>query len=331
MKRNFIYNLLAIAAVSAIAVGCAKSHETSAQEEEEEYLKAWLQVNHPDAVKSGYGIYILDDQPGTGANYKGEGAIYVLRTIRSLDGTVASTNDGQLAKQLGTYKQQYYYGPHMTNVAGNNAIVGITDMLYGMKIGGTRTALIPSWLMTFDRYASEEEYKKHENDYSPAIYTITLEGAYESAEKWEGDSLARYIMHNYPGVSASEGYAYYTIKAPKKPIPADSTVYINYTGRLTNGQVFDTTVEDTAKVYNIWSSRKTYAPVAVKTAAKDNAVTMGGSTVVEGFGHAVNNVGVYGHGISIFMSKYGYGSTGSGAAIPPYSPLVFEIEVVDKP
>ena len=36
-------------------------------------------------------------------------------------------------------------------------------------------------------------------------------------------------------------------------------------------------------------------------------------------------------GVGIFYSVLGYGSSGSGNAIPGFSPLMFEIEVVDKP
>ena len=33
----------------------------------------------------------------------------------------------------------------------------------------------------------------------------------------------------------------------------------------------------------------------------------------------------------IFISALGYNYSGSGASIPPYAPLIFEIEIVDKP
>ena len=36
-------------------------------------------------------------------------------------------------------------------------------------------------------------------------------------------------------------------------------------------------------------------------------------------------------GVGMFFSAYGYDYSGSGNTIPAYAPLVFEIEIVDKP
>ena len=36
-------------------------------------------------------------------------------------------------------------------------------------------------------------------------------------------------------------------------------------------------------------------------------------------------------GIGVFYSPLGYNYSGSGASIPGYAPLIFEIEVVEKP
>ena len=64
------------------------------------------------------------------------------------------------------------------------------------------------------------------------------------------------------------------------------------------------------------------------------AITMGSSsnssTVIDGFAYALWNMRPHEAGTSIFYSPLGYGSTGSGSKIPGFSPLRFDIYIVDK-
>ena len=115
---------------------------------------------------------------------------------------------------------------------------------------------------------------------------------------------------------------------------ADTTIYINYTGRLLNGRVFDTTVADTAKMYGIYSSSKTYSPISVQYNHDDYTgitITSNKTSVIDGFSYMLWRMGPFEEGTGIFLSKLGYASSGSGSAIPAYSPLRFDIEVVEKP
>jgi FKBP-type peptidyl-prolyl cis-trans isomerase len=36
-------------------------------------------------------------------------------------------------------------------------------------------------------------------------------------------------------------------------------------------------------------------------------------------------------GVGVFYSNLGYQYSGSGASIPGYAPLIFEVEIVEKP
>jgi FKBP-type peptidyl-prolyl cis-trans isomerase FkpA len=55
--------------------------------------------------------------------------------------------------------------------------------------------------------------------------------------------------------------------------------------------------------------------------------TVGSTGVIPGFDQGVNGMKVGGKRIVLIPSSLGYGASGSGAAIPPNSGLVFEIEV----
>ena len=131
------------------------------------------------------------------------------------------------------------------------------------------------------------------------------------------------------------GFYYRQTAAPDsdKEFPNDTTIYINYIGRLLNGKVFDTTIADTAKRYSLYSSSSTYEPVSIKFNKDDyTQIKMGTdeSDVIDGFAYTLSKMKSHESGVGIFYSGLGYGSSGSGGSIPSYSPLIFEIEIVDK-
>ena len=55
------------------------------------------------------------------------------------------------------------------------------------------------------------------------------------------------------------------------------------------------------------------------------------STTISGFARTLWEMRAFEKGVGIFYSPLGYGVSGSGASIPSYSPLIFEIEIVAKP
>ncbi|MGN1212205.1 MAG: FKBP-type peptidyl-prolyl cis-trans isomerase, partial [Candidatus Cryptobacteroides sp.] len=115
---------------------------------------------------------------------------------------------------------------------------------------------------------------------------------------------------------------------------SDTTITINYTGRLLNGHVFDTTIKDTAKVHGIYSSSNTYgtATVSWATSADELQLTTAGSSssssVISGFSKTLWEMKNGEKGVGMFYSSLGYGSSGSGSSIPAYAPLIFEIEII---
>ena len=158
--------------------------------------------------------------------------------------------------------------------------------------------------------------------------------------KWETDSLGRYIPAAFPGKTVADslkyGFYYFRTGAPSSEdeFPTDTTIYINYVGRLLNGLVFDTNVKDTAKFYGLYSASRTYEPSTVTWFAADGTysdIKLGESTVIDGFSYALSKMHPHEKGAAVFYSGLGYSSKGSGSSIPAYAPLRFDIEIVDKP
>ena len=95
--------------------------------------------------------------------------------------------------------------------------------------------------------------------------------------------------------------------------------------------MFDTTVADTAKVYNIYSPSRTYAPVAVTWAEDAKSIKLSGSTVVDGFAFGLKAMHAGEKASFCFGYNLGYGSSGSGSMSPGYAALQFDIELVPQP
>ena len=329
--------------ILAILSSCAKTADVPLNEQKRQYLEDWIK-RYPDAKKEN-GCYILEDIPGDGAEYdaSGSGYVFVNTIVRRLDGTVLSNSDEQMAMQLlgKDFSEADYYGPRALAIGEGSSYAGFDMMLGGMKEGGRRTAVIPSWLMTFSRFGSSEEYFANESDNDPGLYTIIYHGQCKDISQWEKEQIKEYADKNLPGAIGSspkdaefdlDQFLFLSRSAGENiTMPIDTTVYINYTGRLLNGQVFDTTVAEIAAENKIYDKSKTYAPVPVKWGSLYTDLSMSGSTnLIKGFQAALYLMHPHEKASVVFTSTYGYSSSGSGTRIPGYAPLHFDIEIVDK-
>ncbi|MCS4433688.1 FKBP-type peptidyl-prolyl cis-trans isomerase [Aquiflexum gelatinilyticum] len=102
-------------------------------------------------------------------------------------------------------------------------------------------------------------------------------------------------------------------------VSVGDTVFVNYTGKLLSNLVFDTSIESIAKANNVYDANRTYEPLEF---------IIGLGMVIPGFEYGVFNIEKGDKASVIFPSLYGYGSQ-ANAIIPPNSPLIFEIELVD--
>lgn len=334
------FDTLGAAACGAVlllgAASCAKENTTTSNDTEKTYIESWLKVRNLPVNPTERGIYITEETPGSGTAYNGEMYAYVEYTAKDLEGTITLTTDEKTAQRIGSFSFSTYYGPRIVQISEESATAGLEDLLTGMQTGGTRTAVIPSWLQVYKRYKKNDEYYKHTaKNTSTVMYTLKMLDFTDDIDAWEGRQLDRFAKRNWGIDSTGFGLYYKQLVPPKgtADFPSDTTVYINYTGRLMNGKVFDTTIADTAKFHNIYSSSRTYGPVQINWHQTQADITMGtdNNEPVEGFKWLLHRMGRYEKGIGAFISKYGYTYKGGGSAIPPYTPILFEVELVDEP
>lgn len=350
MKKIFIPILSAVAAM--MFAGCAKTVSDGPNDANRRYLEAWLQINLPDAVKSGRGIYVIEESAGNGAEVTEDGFVRVDYKVTDLDGNISSYTDKETAKQLGTYDTTTYYGPQFWTTHSESIQAGLADAVIGMKVGGSKKVLVPGWLLSYKVYDNEKDYLALSSSNSDAIYEITVRDFTDDISAWQMEQIGEYFKANsdiFGNMSSADtlkltiggeeqsfpGMYYCRTKAPSSDseFPSDTTIYINYTGKLLNGLVFDTTDERTAKDNGIYSSSKSYEPVQINWGDAYSDITMGSSesSVITGFALTLWQMKPMESGIGIFTSDYGYSYSGSGSSIPGYAPLIFEIEIIEKP
>lgn len=332
MRKSLFF--IAIAAICLCS--CAKSKPTEKNSAEKKYFDAWIRVNCPDAQKVFPGIYIVEDEPGTGELVGDPRDSLFLAadfTISTLDGQYVTYTYKEIAQQLGTYDKKVYYGPSLMAFGEGSTYAGAEYSFNTMRVGGHRKTIIPGWLITLNRYDSEDGYLKNVTG-TNYIYDVTIHEKIESETKWEVDSVGRYMQRTFgKSVADSLKYGFYYVQTREpqssEKFKSDSTFYIDYIGRRLDGQVFDTTIKDTARMYGIYNADKDYEPVSVTYKDTYSEITLSGNNVIDGFAYALYNMHPYESCSVVFISGLGYSSS-SQTYIPEYSPLRFDISIVDK-
>lgn len=340
MKKS---TLLAIVASSCLAFSCARVVTEGLNEQNRKVFDAWRESAYPSAVKTALGAYIIEDTPGSGVLMDNSTLYPYLRakySVTDLKGNYSATSYEDIAKQLGTYSESDYYGPAVLyrGEMGDGLYAGLDEAFRTMRVGGRRKVIIPGWLCSYGDILKDADYYLQNGSGEAAIYTLEAIDQIADIETWEIDSLYRYASSVFPTISPMDtlrkGLFYRRLNSPlpdEEVLKVDTTVYINYTGRLLNGKVFDTSVRDTAIKYGLYTPSTTYGPKSVTIKEDYKEITMSSSTLIDGFSYTLSKMHPFEKGVSMFYSGLGYGSSGSGNSIPSYCPLRFDIELVDKP
>lgn len=148
-----------------------------------------------------------------------------------------------------------------------------------------------------------------------------IESEQEKVKGAESENIKKYIEKNKLDVKTTASDMSYVIeKEGKGPLArVGDTVVVNYTGRFLHGKAFDTSLEDIAKKENLFDERRPYEPIRIPA---------GLGNVIPGWDEALTTFPEGTKALIILPSKLAYGEQGA-MTIGPYTPLVFEIEVVD--
>ncbi|MCQ2277846.1 MAG: FKBP-type peptidyl-prolyl cis-trans isomerase [Bacteroidales bacterium] len=151
-------------------------------------------------------------------------------------------------------------------------------------------------------------------------YENFMENMKERQES-EPDSIAKFIAENKITVKPNAEGLYVIVKkkgnGPR--VEAGKTVQVNYTGRLLDGTMFDSSVEADAKEGGIYNSQRQYVPMSYK---------VGVDGLIRGWDEGVMGQPEGTKLTLVFPSALGYAERGAGELIPPFSPLTFDIEIL---
>ncbi len=187
---------------------------------------------------------------------------------------------------------------------GDSAVIKIDAIKFFVKSQGK--ASIPAFIKKGDRLVFNVRMKKI---VSGLDYANANKDMYQKRIDEENSLINRFLINmNYPLKKTDSGLHILTINkgAGKKP-SVGSTVKIDYTAAFIDGSVFDSTLERSE-------------PFSFVTGKKE---------VIVGLEEAVMNMQVGDHCLVIIPFRLAYGDQKYGNVIPPFSTLVFEIELLD--
>ena len=304
--------LFGIAGVLGVLInGCIKDNSAELAAQEQAEIDTYLADNNISKdTKTVDGIYYIEEVAGTGDSIKFGDYMLINYTGKNLDGTLIETNDSATAANAGSYNEYFVY--HPMKLRFGYSLLGINIGISYMREGGKATLIIPSSLAN--------------NDYKPLVYTIELLRVIKDPVADAKNDLNSYLSmldttkyqiddHKVmPSDSLASGIYYIvtdSVAANTDNIVSGDSVYMAFTGYFTDG-----------KSFNSASSSSPYAFIYGQT----NLI----SGVNEALGYMHEGTKAW-----VIIPYYeGYGADGysppsySFQLIPPYSTIIFDIDIV---
>jgi FKBP-type peptidyl-prolyl cis-trans isomerase FkpA len=169
---------------------------------------------------------------------------------------------------------------------------------------------------------ADSTFQKKAQEFFQKDYQATIDKRKSS----EAGKIKSYIEANDLKPKTTASGLQYVITTPgdaQRAIPTD-TLMVNYTGKFTtkkaNGKdnVFDTSDKKVAQESGKFNPMAQYAPRAFQL-----------GKAIPGFDEGLKLIGKGGKATFIIPSRLAYGEAGMQGGIAPYTPLVFEVELVD--
>lgn len=322
-KRNLMNRFLrsgtVLFASIAVLISCSKEITESSDSVEKRVLDAYIKVVYNNSIQpTSSGMYIFTQTAGNGDPVKKTGGVFVRYSTLDLKNNYISTTYDNIAKIAGGYADSIYYGPVLFEMGNYTLIRGLEEALLELREGSKARLIIPSWLSDYNYQGSSRV------NATTTIYDIEILKVVDSIALYEIDTLEAFSAKHFGGLdSLSKGFYFKSLDPGiGDTLKAGDNISYWYVGRLLDGFVFDTNIEDTARKYNIYSSSRSYTALSV-TMQEEGSTE---NTVINGMAKTLLNMKHGGKAVSFFSSDWGYGST--PRSFGKYQPMHFYVEVV---
>jgi len=173
-----------------------------------------------------------------------------------------------------------------------------------------------------DYFKAEAENQKKE-----AALSAQMKMEYDSKYKPVKESKVVYFNNLKQSATKTPAGLQYTIthKSTKEKPKDGETVYIEYSGFLEDGTLFDTSSPDVAKQFGVFNEGR-----ARENGYSSLPYVMGSNKMIPGFIEGLTKLKMGEKAVFYIPFNLGYGEQGAGDVIPPNSNLIFEVEVKSK-
>lgn len=161
----------------------------------------------------------------------------------------------------------------------------------------------------------ENEAKQIEKEYTDKYKTVIDE------------KVALFEKSKATAIKTPSGLQYIIIEKGTGKKPLDGTpIFIHYAGFFENGTLFDSSIEQVAKDFGKYDEARSaqggYQPIAFQAGKKVG--------MIPGFIEGIEQLSFGDRALIFIPANLAYGEAGAGNVIPPNTPLIFDITLMEK-
>ncbi|MCX6245722.1 MAG: FKBP-type peptidyl-prolyl cis-trans isomerase [Bacteroidetes bacterium] len=278
--------------------------------QEEKDIKKYVEDNKIQERPNSMGLYIIESVKGEGRKVDSGCQVKMNYRVSLLDGKELFSSFERPDPVMCTYGQPidrpgFEFGLGTLKMGSKAKLIVPSSLAFGKRGKGTivepYTALVYDVEILDVKTKAEAEQEQTELNKAEKMKTDSIMNA-------EAGLLAKYLKEkNIKAKPLPSGLYYIPVTEGTGPkAEAGKTVKVHYTGKLLDGKVFDSSVERNSPIEFV----------------------LGQGQVIKGWDQGISMMKQGGKATLIIPSAIGYSDRDMGV-IPPYSTLVFEVELVE--